>query len=106
MPRCSSAQATPGAETLRSATSQQSWQSSPLTFAQQEKSPAPLTSSADQWLNNIACWSLRLPALCAVVVPRSWQVFHLDHFDVGIMTLALTVIIAGCVITVFRRFKR
>ena len=44
--------------------------------------------------------------LYSVVVPRSWQIFHLDNFDVGVMSLALTLIIAGCVITVFRRFKR
>jgi hypothetical protein len=41
-----------------------------------------------------------------LVVPRSWQIFHLDDFDVGVMSLALTLIIAGCVITVLRRFKR
>ena len=41
-----------------------------------------------------------------VVVPRSWQIFHLDDFDVGVMSLALTLIIAGCVITVLRRVKR
>jgi len=44
--------------------------------------------------------------LYSVVVPRSWQIFHLDDFDVGVMSLALTLIIAGCVITVLRRFKR
>jgi len=30
----------------------------------------------------------------------------LDNLDVGVMSLALTLIIAGCVITVLRRFKR
>ena len=42
----------------------------------------------------------------SVVVPRSWQTFRLDDFDVSVMSLALSVIIAGCVITVFRRLKR
>ena len=41
-----------------------------------------------------------------VVVPQSWQIFHFDDFDVGVMSLALTLIIAGCVITVLRRVKR
>jgi phosphatidylglycerophosphate synthase len=42
----------------------------------------------------------------SVLFPRSWQIFHLDDFDVGVMSLALTLIIAGCVVTVLRRFKR
>jgi len=42
----------------------------------------------------------------SVLFPRSWQIFHLDDFDVGVMSLALTLIIAGCIITVLRRFKR
>src|SRR6267378_6521452 len=48
-----------GAETLQSVTSQPFWQSSPLTFVQQEKLPERPTSSADQWQNNIACWLSR-----------------------------------------------
>src|SRR5437016_5758335 len=44
--------------------------------------------------------------LYSVVVPRSWQIFHFDDFDVGVMSFALTLIIAGSVITVLRRFKR
>ena len=62
---------TPGAETLRLVISQRFWQSSPLTFAPREKSPARLTSFADRWQNNIGCWSLPLPAC----IPWS---FH-DH---------------------------
>ena len=49
---------------------------------------------------------ITVACLYSVVVPRSWQIFHLDNFDVGVMSLALTLIIAGCIITVFRRFKR
>ena len=49
---------------------------------------------------------ITVACLYSVVVPRSWQVFHFDDFDVGIMGLALTLIIVGCVITIIRRFKR
>jgi phosphatidylglycerophosphate synthase len=42
----------------------------------------------------------------SVVVPRSWQIFHFGDFDVGIMSIALALIIAGCVITILRRVKR
>src|SRR5438309_7502172 len=49
---------------------------------------------------------ITVACLYSVVVPRSWQIFHLDDFEVGVMSLALTLIIAGCVITVLRRFKR
>jgi hypothetical protein len=41
-----------------------------------------------------------------VVVPRSCQILHFDDFDMGVMSVALTVIIAGCVITVLYRFQR
>ena len=58
----SSAQATPGADMLRLVISQRFWQSSLLTFAPQEKSPAHLTSFAGRWRNNTGCWSLPLPA--------------------------------------------
>jgi hypothetical protein len=49
---------------------------------------------------------ITVAGLYSVLVPQSWQIFHLDNFDVGVMSLALTLIIAGCVITVLRRFKR
>jgi len=41
-----------------------------------------------------------------VVVPQSWRILHFDDFDVGVMSLVFTLIIAGCVITVLRRVKR
>ncbi len=44
--------------------------------------------------------------LYSAVVPQSWQIFHLDNLKLGVMTLSLTVIIAGCLITVVRRLKR
>src|SRR5438876_3459748 len=43
---------------------------------------------------------ITVACLYSVVVPRSWQIFHLDDFPVGVMSLVLTLIIAGCVITV------
>jgi phosphatidylglycerophosphate synthase len=49
---------------------------------------------------------ITIACLYSVVVPRSFQILHLDDFDMGVMSVALTVIIAGCVITVLRRFKR
>jgi hypothetical protein len=48
---------------------------------------------------------ITVACLYSVVLPRSWQIFHLDDFDVGVMTLALTVIIAGCLVTVVRRLQ-
>ena len=49
---------------------------------------------------------ITVACLYCVVVPRSWQVFHLDDLDVGVMTLTLTVIITGCLVTVVRRLQR
>ena len=49
---------------------------------------------------------ITIACLYSVVVPRSCQILHLDDFDMGVMSVALTVTIAGCVITVLRRFKR
>ena len=42
----------------------------------------------------------------SAVVPRPWQILHLDNRAIGVMSVVLFVIIAGCVITVLRRFKR
>jgi hypothetical protein len=96
---------TPGAETLRLVISQRFWQSSPLTFALQGKIAAPnefcgpMAKQHRMLVITVAC-------LYSVVVPRSWQIFHLDDFEVGAMSFALALIIAGCVFTVLRRFKR
>ena len=49
---------------------------------------------------------ITVACLYSVVVPQSWQIFRLDDFDVGVMTIALTVIIAGCLVTVVRRLQR
>jgi phosphatidylglycerophosphate synthase len=42
----------------------------------------------------------------SAVVPRSWQIFHFDNLEIGVMALALSVIIAGCLATVIRRLQR
>jgi hypothetical protein len=52
---------------------------------------------------NFDCRHLRV---YFVVVPQSWQILHFDDFDVGVMSLVLTLIVADCVITVLRRVKR
>jgi len=49
---------------------------------------------------------ITVACLYSVIVPQSWQIFRLDDLDVGVMTLALTVIIAGCLVTVVRRLHR
>src|SRR5262249_17924020 len=49
---------------------------------------------------------ITVACLYSMVVPRSWQFFHLGNLDIGVMTLALTVIIVGCLVTVVRRLER
>jgi phosphatidylglycerophosphate synthase len=104
--RCSSAQGTHGVETLRLVRSRRSWQFSLLTFGAAGKIAGatneftgPMTKQHRMLVITIAC-------LYSVVVPRSCQILHLNDFDMGVMSVALTVIIADCVITVLRRFKR
>src|SRR4249919_2714024 len=106
MQQCSSAWVTPGAETLRSVILQRFWQSLPLMFAQREKIAGAPNEFCGPMAKQHRMLVITIACLYSVIVPRSWQIFHLDDFDVGVMSLALTLIIAGCVITVFRRFKR
>src|SRR5262245_1009220 len=49
---------------------------------------------------------ITVACLYCMVVPRSWQVVHLGDLDIGVMTMALTIIIAGCLVTVVRRLQR
>ena len=49
----------------------------------------PLTKQHRTLVITIAC-------LYSVVVPRSCQILHLNDFDMGVMSVALTVIIVGC----------
>jgi phosphatidylglycerophosphate synthase len=59
----------------------------------------PMAKQHRMLLITVAC-------LYSVFVPRSWQIFHFENLEIGVMALALSMIIAGCVITVLRRFKR
>ena len=49
---------------------------------------------------------ITIGCLYSAVVPRSWQIFHVDNLELGVMTPSLTVIIVGCLITIVRRLKR
>jgi phosphatidylglycerophosphate synthase len=49
---------------------------------------------------------ITVACLYSVVVPRSWQIFHFANLEIGVMALALTLIIAGCFVTVVRRLRR
>ena len=49
---------------------------------------------------------ITLGCLYSAIVPRSWQIFYAGNLEFGVMSLSLTVIIAGCLITVVRRLKR
>jgi phosphatidylglycerophosphate synthase len=49
---------------------------------------------------------ITIVCLYSVLTPQSWQRFRLDAFNLGVMSIALIVIIAGCAITVVRRLHR
>src|SRR5262245_138930 len=49
---------------------------------------------------------ITIACIYCTVVPRSWQIFHFDNLEIGVMALALSVIIAGCLVTVVRRLQR
>jgi phosphatidylglycerophosphate synthase len=49
---------------------------------------------------------ITLTCVYAAITPRSWQMITFNHSQIGVMTLALVIIIAGCVITVVRRLSR
>src|SRR5258708_4234754 len=42
----------------------------------------------------------------SAVVPQSWQIFDFANLEIGVMALALSLIIAGCLVTVVRRLQR
>jgi phosphatidylglycerophosphate synthase len=44
--------------------------------------------------------------LYSAITPRSWQMVTFNNLQIGLMTLGLMVIVAGCVITVIRRASR
>ena len=49
---------------------------------------------------------ITIACLYCVLVPRSWQIFDFHTLKIGVMALALSVIIAGCLVTVIRRMQR
>jgi phosphatidylglycerophosphate synthase len=49
---------------------------------------------------------ITLICLYAAFTPRSWQVMTFNDSQIGLMTLGLVIIIAGCAITVIRRLSR
>jgi len=49
---------------------------------------------------------ITLICLYSAVTPRSWQIISFYDSQIGLMTLGVSLIIVGCVITVFRRVSR
>jgi phosphatidylglycerophosphate synthase len=49
---------------------------------------------------------ITLICLYSAIAPRSWQMITFNDSQIGLMTLALVVIVVGCVITVIRRVSR
>src|ERR1043166_3390851 len=49
---------------------------------------------------------ITLICVYAAITPRSWQMITFDASQIGVMTLGLVIVIAGCVITVVRRISR
>lgn len=49
---------------------------------------------------------ITLICLYAAFTPRSWQMMTFNDSQIGLMTLGLVIIIAGCAITVIRRLSR
>ena len=49
---------------------------------------------------------ITIACVYSAVVPRSWQMFHFQNIELGVMSSALGLIIVGCLVTVARRLKR
>src|SRR5262245_11926821 len=105
MRSCSSVRATPGAETLSLVIA-----TILAIFTAYVRAAGKIAGAPNEFCGPMAkqhrMLLITVACLYSVIVLRSWQIFHLDDFDVGVMSLALTLIIAGCVVTVLRRFKR
>src|SRR5512132_2663409 len=106
MRRCSSAQATPGAENVALG-----YIATILAiFTAYVRAAGKIAGAPNEFCGPMAKQHRMLVITCRLPVfgGRSpiMADFRLDDFDVGVMSLALTLIIAGCVITVLRRFKR
>jgi phosphatidylglycerophosphate synthase len=49
---------------------------------------------------------ITLICLYSAAVPRAWQILHFGRLEVGVMSLGLALIVAGCVVTIVRRLNR
>ncbi|HEY7001470.1 MAG TPA: CDP-alcohol phosphatidyltransferase family protein [Candidatus Udaeobacter sp.] len=49
---------------------------------------------------------ITLICVYAAITPRSWQMITFNTSQIGVMTLGLVIVIAGCVVTVVRRMAR
>src|SRR5947208_6119632 len=49
---------------------------------------------------------IALICLYAAITPRSWQIITFNDLHIGLMSLGLVIIIAGCAITTIRRLSR
>lgn len=49
---------------------------------------------------------ITLVCVYSAIVPRTWQILHLENFEVGVISLGLAVIIVGSLITITRRLTR
>jgi phosphatidylglycerophosphate synthase len=49
---------------------------------------------------------ITLICLYSAAVPRAWQILQFDSLEVGVMSLGLALIVAGCLITIVRRLNR
>jgi phosphatidylglycerophosphate synthase len=49
---------------------------------------------------------ITLVCIYAAMTPRSWQIITFNNSQIGTMTVALAVIVLGCVITIVRRLSR
>jgi phosphatidylglycerophosphate synthase len=49
---------------------------------------------------------ITLICLYSAGVPRAWQILHFDRLEVGVLSLGLAIIVAGCLITIVRRLNR
>jgi phosphatidylglycerophosphate synthase len=49
---------------------------------------------------------ITLVCVYAAITPSSWQMIRFNDSQIGLMTLALAVIVLGCVITIIRRVAR
>src|SRR5512132_2564352 len=106
MRRCSSAQATPGAENVALG-----YIATILAiFTAYVRTAGKIAGAPNEFCGPMAkqhrMLVITVVCLYSVVVPRAWQIFHFANLDIGVMALALSVIIAGCLVTAVRRLQR